>query len=314
MSYIAKIRLFVRVVELGTLSAAGHDQRLTPAVASNRILDLEKQLGIRLFNRTTRTLSPTEAGRLYYESAKRIIEAVHEGEAVVADLSRYPKGVLRVTAPLGIGRRLIASGVPDFHEKYPGIEVQLRLSDHSIDVFHEGADVAFGLGTFSNSSLLMRGIVNCTRVLCAAPEYLSRRGIPVTPSALVEERHHCLLLRYPGSTEHVWLLESRDRPVKLRVWGPYDCDDGDVLTDWALEGCGIVNKPFFEVKAHLESGRLVEILKEAPPIPALLAAFYPHKRLQDPKARLLIDFMAKRCKHLIDALLEGNTCKRGKVW
>jgi DNA-binding transcriptional LysR family regulator len=304
MSYLDNVRVFVRVVELGTLSAAGRDQRVTPAVASNRIKELERHLGVRLFNRTTRKLSPTEHGRVFYQGAVKIIEAVNEAESAIADLSRNPKGSLRITAPLGIGRRLIAPGIPEFHDKYPDIEVRLRLSDHNVDILSEGVDVAFKLGVLEDSNLRMRGILNCERVICAAPAYLDRRGIPSTPDALIEDKHDCLLLRYPGSKEYFWTLQTPEGPRKLEIAGPYDSDDGDVLTQWALEGRGVINKPLFEVKQYLNDGKLVELLKDTPPASVQLAAIYPHKRFQDPKVRLMIDFMAERCQRLISKMLE----------
>lgn len=306
MSYLDNVRVFVRVVELGTLSAAGRDQRVTPAVASNRVKELERHLGVRLFNRTTRKLSPTEHGRVFYDGAVKIIEAVNEAEAAIADLSRNPKGSLRITAPLGIGRRLIAPGVPEFHDRYRDIEVRLRLSDHNIDILSEGVDVAFKLGVLEDSNLRMRGILNCERVLCAAPAYLEQRGMPADADALIADRHDCLLLRYPGSKEYYWTLQTAGGARKFEVGGPYDSDDGDVLTQWALEGRGIINKPLFEVKHHLDDGTLTEILQETPPTPVQLAAIYPHKRFQDPKVRLMIDFMAERCQRLIGRILAGG--------
>lgn len=304
MSYLDNVRVFVRVVELGTLSSAGRDQRVTPAVASNRIKELERHLGVRLFNRTTRKLSPTEHGRVFYQGAVKIIEAVNEAESAIADLSHNPKGSLRITAPLGIGRRLIASGIPEFHDKYPDIEVRLRLSDHNVDILSEGVDVAFKLGVLEDSNLRMRGILNCQRVVCAAPAYLEKRGTPTTPDALIDDKHDCLLLRYPGSKEYYWNLQMPDGIRKFEIGGPYDSDDGDVLTQWALEGRGIINKPLFEVKSYLNDGTLVEILKDTPPAGVQLAAIYPHKRFQDPKVRLMIDFMAERCQRLIGKMLE----------
>jgi DNA-binding transcriptional LysR family regulator len=304
MSYLDNLRVFVRVVELGNLSAAGRDQRASPAVASNRIKELERHLGVRLFNRTTRKLTPTEHGRVFYEGAVKIIEAINEAEAAIADLSQKPKGAIRITAPLGIGRRLIASGIPEFHDKYPDIEVRLRLSDHNVDIMSEGVDVAFKLGILEDSNLRMRGIMNCERVICASPDYLERRGTPLTPDDLIAEHHDCLLLRYPGSKEYFWTLQMPEGTRKLEVSGPYDSDDGDVLTQWALEGRGIINKPLFEVKSHLNEGTLQAILSDTPPASIQLAAIYPHKRFQDPKVRLMIDFMTERCQRLVSAMLE----------
>jgi DNA-binding transcriptional LysR family regulator len=303
MSYLDNVRVFVRVVELGTLSAAGRDQRVTPAVASNRIKELERHMGVRLFNRTTRKLTPTEHGRVFYDGAVKILEAVNEAENAIADLSRNPKGALKITAPLGIGRRLIASGIPEFHDKYPDIEVRLRLSDHNVDILSEGVDVAFKLGILEDSNLRMRGIMNCERVVCGAPAYFEQRGVPQTPDELIANKHDCLLLRYPGSKEYFWTLQTPEGIRKFEVTGPYDSDDGDVLTQWALDGRGIINKPLFEVKSHINSGELVPILASTPPLGVQLAAIYPHKRFQDPKVRLMIDYMAERCQRLIGKML-----------
>jgi DNA-binding transcriptional LysR family regulator len=306
MAYLDNIAVFVRVVELGNLSAAGRDMRISPAVASNRIKELEKHLGVRLFNRTTRQLMPTEHGTVFYAGAKQVLEAITEAEAAVSALSGQPRGTIRVTAPLGLGRRLIASGIPDFHDKYPDIEVRLRLSDHDVDMMKEGIDVAFRLGLLEDSSLRMRGLMDCERVLVAAPAYLEARGEPKEPKELIANKHDCLMLRYPGMREHFWTLKTPSGPTKFEVRGPFDSDDGDVLTGWALAGRGIINKPRFEVEPFIRDGRLKVIMPDTPPTPVQLAAVYPHKKLQDPKVRLLLDFMAERCQRLIKDLLAGR--------
>ncbi|MCF6121460.1 LysR family transcriptional regulator [Mesorhizobium muleiense] len=306
MAYLDNISVFVRVVELGNLSAAGRDMRISPAVASNRIKELEKHLGVRLFNRTTRQLMPTEHGTVFYSGAKQVLEAITEAEAAVSALSGQPRGTIKVTAPLGLGRRLVASGIPDFHDKYPDIEVRLRLSDHNVDIMKEGIDVAFRLGIIEDSSLRMRGIMECERVLVAAPKYLETRGEPTEPQELIASKHDCLMLRYAGAREYVWTLQTADGPRKFEVHGPYDTDDGDVLTGWALSGRGIINKPRFEVEPFIRDRRLKVILPDTPPTPVQFAAVYPHKKLQDPKVRLLLDFMAERCQRLIKEILAGK--------
>lgn len=303
MAYIDNISVFVRVVELGSLSAAGRDMRISPAVASNRVKELERYLGVRLLNRTTRQLTPTEHGRVFYDGAKKVLDSVDEAEAAVAALSGQPRGTIRVTAPLGLGKRLIASGIPEFRERYPQIEVRLRLSDHKVDLMRESIDVAFKLGLLENSSLRMRGIMDCERVLAAAPEYIERRGEPETPEALVEDEHDCLMLRFPGVIEYFWTLKTSEGPKKFEVRGPFDTDDGDVITEWALAGHGIINKPRFEIEPFIRDGRLKVILPNNPPVPVKLAALYPHKNLQDPKVRLLVDYMAERCQRMIREIL-----------
>ena len=306
MAYLDNIAVFVRVVELGNLSAAGRDMRISPAVASNRIKELEKHLGVRLFNRTTRQLKPTEHGRAFYDGAKKVLDSVAEAEAAVAAISGQPRGTIRVTAPLGRGRRLIASGIPEFRDRYPDIEVRLRLSDHNVDIMREGIDVAFRLGVLEDSSLKRRGIMECERVLVAAPAYLEKRGEPANPDQLVSERHDCLMLRFPGAREHYWTLNTPEGPRRFEVSGPFDSDDGDVITGWALAGRGITLKPRFDVEPFIRDGRLKIVMPDYPPLPVQLAAVYPHKNYQDPKVRLLLDFMAERCQRMIREIMAGR--------
>ncbi|WP_297769034.1 LysR family transcriptional regulator [uncultured Roseovarius sp.] len=293
MQYIESLRVFTRVVELGSITAGGRDLRLTPAVASKRIKELEKRLGVRLFNRTTRSLTPTEVGRLFYDEAHKILASVTDAEATVASLSAKPRGVIRVTAPLGVGRRIIAPLVPDFVAAFPDVQVQMRLSDRTVDLLGERMDVAFFIGVPKESNLKLRKIADCTRILCAAPSYLDRHGTPQEPDDLLSDGHNCLLLRYPRSPEYFWVLNTGDGPRKLEVSGHFDADDSDVLTDWTLAGHGIANKPKFDVAAHLADGRLVEVLPDTPPRPSLFGCLYPHRKLQDPKIRKFVAFMAE---------------------
>jgi DNA-binding transcriptional LysR family regulator len=188
MSYVNNIRMFVRVYELGSMSAAARDQRTSPAVASARISELEKHLGVRLFSRTTRSLQPTENGRIFYDGARRVLEAIDDAESAVMDVTQNPRGTIFIAAPLGIGRRLIAPRVPAFKDQYPQIDVRLRLSDRGIDVVAEGIDVAFHLGLLEDSTLKVRTIADCPRLLCAAPAYIDRRGMPADGEALVRDR------------------------------------------------------------------------------------------------------------------------------
>jgi DNA-binding transcriptional LysR family regulator len=296
MNNINNIRMFVRVYELENMSAAARDLRVSAAVASSRIGELEKTLNVRLFTRTTRSIQPTEQGRIFYDKAVAILDAVDEAEAAVHEITLTPRGSLFVAAPLGVGRRLIAPHVAAFQDAYPEVYVRLRLSDRKIDLTTEGLDVAFVLGNPPDSAHRIRVISECPRVICAAPEYIERRGAPARGFDLINDEHDCLLLRFPGSTEFRWTLETSDGPQSFAVSGPVSCDDGDVLTQWALDGRGIVNKPVFDVAHHLATGRLVPVCQKTPPPKAQLAVLFPHKRNQDPKTRLFIDFMVERIK------------------
>lgn len=294
MSYVDNIRTFVRVFELGSMSAAARDQRISPAVASARIQQLEAHLNIRLFQRTTRAMNPTEQGNLFYEGARRILEAIQEAEDEVMATTLSPRGSIHVAAPLGVGRRLIAPQVPAFKNQYPLIDLRLRLSDRRLDLTAEALDLAFFLGVPEDSNLQQRKIADCPRLLCAAPAYLEARGAPKVPEDLLNGNHDCLNLRFPGATEFRWTLQTGEGLRRFAVNGPFESDDGDVLTDWALAGHGIILKPVFEVADHLRAGRLRQILPDTPPQPIKMVMLYADRRMQDPKVRLFIDFMGSR--------------------
>ncbi|MDK3072298.1 LysR family transcriptional regulator [Sedimentitalea sp. JM2-8] len=304
MSYLDNIRTFVRVYELGSMSAAGRDLRISPAVTSARISQLEDHLNVRLFQRTTRNLTPTEQGRAFYAGACVVLDAVEEAEAQVVNLTENPRGSLFVAAPLGVGRRLVAPQVPEFLDQYPQIDMRLRLTDRSVDLTTEGLDLAFFLGQPEDSNLRIRKIADCQRVMVAAPAYLAARGMPESGADLVKDKHECLNLRYPGATEFQWRLMTPDGPQRFAVSGRYECDDGDVLTDWALGGQGIAMKPVFEVADHMRTGALVPVAQSTPPTGVQMACLYTHRRHQDPKTRLFMDFIADRV---------GDTVKRAEA-
>ena len=303
MSYFDNIKTFLRVYELGSMSAAARDQRISPAVASSRISQLEEHLGVRLFQRTTRMLNATEQGKIFYKGACQIVSSVDEAEAAVSDVTKTPRGSIYVAAPLGMGRRLVAPAVPLFRAAYPQIDVRLRLSDRKLDLAAEGLDVAFFLGVPEDSTLRMRKVTDCERVLCAAPGYLETRGMPQSPAELNTSAHDCLNLRYPGAPEFQWPLQTAVGVRRFAVSGSFESDDGDVLTTWAEQGHGIVLKPYFEVATQLREGTLVPVLEDTPPVPVQMACLYSHRRHQDPKVRLFIDFVVA---HIETALRESK--------
>jgi DNA-binding transcriptional LysR family regulator len=294
MSYLDNIRTFVRVYELGSMSAAGRDLRLSPAVTSSRISQLEEHLSVRLFQRTTRSLTPTEQGKAFYGGASEILEAVQSAEAQVVNITDNPKGSLYVAAPLGVGRRLIAPLVPGFLAQYPEVKIRLRLTDRKVDLTTEGLDLAFFLGQPEDSNLRIRKIADVDRILCASPEYIAARGNPASGAELVSQGHECLNLRFPGATEFQWRLTTPEGPKRFRITGRYESDDGDVLTDWALSGNGIAMKPIFEVADLVKAGRLVPVATQTPPEPIQMACLYTHRRRQDPKTRLFMEYVISR--------------------
>ena len=294
MSYLDNIRTFVRVYELGSMSAAGRDLRISPAVTSSRISQLEEHLSVRLFQRTTRNLTPTEQGKAFYGGACEVLDAVENAEAHVVNITDNPKGSLFVAAPLGVGRRLIAPQVPAFLAEYPEVSVRLRLTDRKVDLTTEGLDLAFFLGQPEDSNLRIRKIADVGRVMCAAPSYIAKHGLPANGDELINDKHECLILRCPGATEFQWKLQTAEGPKRFPVAGRYESDDGDVLTDWALAGHGIALKPIFEIADHLLAGRLVPVAFDNQPEPIQMACLFTHRRRQDPKTRLFMEFVIAR--------------------
>ncbi len=276
MTSLENMRIFMRSVELGSFSAAGRALRMSSAVVSYRMQTLEAELGCQLLVRTTRRMNLTERGRVFYERCLDVVEAVERAEASVAEIAGGLRGPLRVTAPLGLGRRIVAPLARTFRSIHPKVEVRMRLSDHLLDLVGESIDVALRMARFDDSSFTIRKIADVERVLCAAPAYLAAHGTPESPDDLFT--HHCLLLRYPGAQQFRWTLLMDGDPATFPVSGPLDADDGDVLTHWAIEGQGIVLKPIFEVAELLSEGRLVPVLPACPPIPVTLAALYPTRR------------------------------------
>ena len=297
MAILENINVFIRCVELGSFSSAGRSLGLSAAVVSHRIKMLEQHLGCRLFHRTTRQMRLTEQGGVFHERCVEIREAVERAEASVVDASNTPRGSLKITAPLGLGRCVVTPLVARFRMEYPLIDVRLRLSDYLVDILMESIDIALRMAVMEDSSLTMRKIADVERVLVGSPEYLARRGRPSRPDDLFN--HECLLLRFPGGQQVRWTLREADNARQLPVFGAADADDGDVLTQWALLGMGIALKPIFEIAEHLKSGALEPVLTDFPPAPLTLGVLYPYPRAMPGKVRAFADMLVPETRAFI---------------
>ena len=308
MFSLENVRIFMRAVETGSFSAAGRMLRLSPSVVSYRIQLLEETVGGRLLTRTTRSMHLTEAGQIFFDHCREVMDAVDRAEASVAQHGGVsPRGHLQITAPLGLGRSAVAPMVARYRELQPNTEVRLRLTDHILDLVKEGVDLAVRIARMDDSSFTLRKIADIGRVLCAAPSYLERRGTPKDAGDLLN--HDCLLLRFPGSQQFRWTLETKGETATLPVSGPIDADDGDVLTQWALDGLGIVMKPLYEVAPHVAAGRLKIILPESQPSAVILGVLFPTRRMLPPRTKAFIDLAVEHLrKHVMErlALVEGK--------
>ena len=239
MAYVDMLKTFVRVYELGSMSAAARDLRVSAAVSSSRISDLEKSLGVRLFNRTTRSLRATAHGELFYKGAIKILDTIREVEGGIAEITAHPKGTLFISAPLALGKRLVAPLIPGFKTEYPDINVRLRLSDRKVDIAQEGLDAAFVLGPLPDSDMRVRAIHEFERVLVASPAYIKKHGMPATGDEIIAEAHKCLLLRYPGATEFYWNLFVDGEIRGFHPEASLKAMNGDVPDRLGAGRCGI---------------------------------------------------------------------------
>jgi DNA-binding transcriptional LysR family regulator len=237
-------------------------------------------------------VNPTEEGRLYYEHCLRIVAEISEVERKLAEKKDSPSGVLRISAPTVMGRRWIAPLIPQFRDLFPEVEIRLQLTDRVADLVEEQVDVALRRGYLQDSSLITRRVAPDFRVACASPDYLARHGTPRTPADL--KAHDCLLLRFPGSRRYQWQFMEDGVPQNFAVAGPIDSNNSHTLIDWALAGAGVVMKSVWDLADEIESGGLVPFLTAHSPPGLAIHALAPPHRMQPPKSRAFINFVAER--------------------
>ena len=291
MDSVAGMRILVRVVDSGSFSAAARQLGVAPSSVSRQINDLEEDLGARLFARTTRKLSLTEAGHLFYERASSIINEVDEARLALSQLGS-PSGILRVTVPSGIGRELVATAVPAFLEKYPAIRIVLSMTDRIEDLVEVGIDVAIRVGRQQDSSFKARKIGESKRIVCASPAYLKKAGPPKSPEDL--ENHNCITWRdHPG--HNTWVFRGPKRDSKVRVSGSFFAKSADAIVAATVAGLGISLLPDWNMGIELRDQRLRIVLAdyEAKPAASPIYAVHAHQRHVPPKIRVFLDFLVE---------------------
>ena len=277
---------FVAVAETNSFTGAANKLKTSVAQISRRVSALEERLAVKLLHRTTRKVSLTEAGQLYYQQCKHLVEGLELAELAVTQMQAEPKGVLKVTAPVTYGEMNLAPLLHQFLEKYPQVNLDLILTNQKLDLIEQGVDVAIRLGRLQDSSLIAKRLSSRQLYVCATPDYLSRYGVPHTLSEL--NRHQCLV----GTYDH-WRFKVEGQARTLKVTGRIACNSGFVLLDAALKGMGLTQLPDYYVMEHLENGRLVEVLSNLKDDREGVWALYPENRLLSPKVRLMLDYLAE---------------------
>ncbi|MGU3457096.1 LysR family transcriptional regulator [Brevundimonas sp. M1A4_2e] len=282
---LAEYEIFVRALEEGSLSAAARRLDLSPAVASRRLARLEDRLGVRLIERTSRRLAPTEAGRLVYDRAAQLLEGVEDLEAVVSRRTTQARGLLRVSAPTSFGRRLAPLLAP-FLEAQPRLTLELNLTDAFVDLMAEDVDVAVRIGSYEAADPLMHRLAPNRRVLCASPAYLAEHGAPQT---LDDLRRHAQLAADNQST---WRLEGPEGPVVFRARSRVRTNSSEVARELALAGLGVALRSTWDVGDELRDGRLKVVLPQyAGSSDVAIFALTAGRARAETRVRAFIDFL-----------------------
>jgi len=291
MDKLDAMNAFAKVVATGSFAEAGRQLGMTRSAISKAVMELETQLAVRLLDRTTRQVSPTEAGLAYYERCVSILADVHETEERVSRLHDEPRGVLKINAPTSFGTLHLAPAVADFMRAYPDVKIEMTLDDRFIDPIAEGVDVTVRIGLLADSSLIARRLAPARVVLAASPAYLEEHGEPSEPSELT--RHDCLTYGHWASVQH-WRLRDGDRLITVPVTSKMCCNNGEILGAAAVAGLGIVSLPTFIIGPDIAAGRLRVVLPAYAPGDLTVSALYAPNRYLAAKTRVFIDFLVAR--------------------
>lgn len=298
MNQVSELAFFIQLIRSGSLAATARELNLTPPAVSKRLAHLEQRLGVRLLNRTTRSISLTGEGELYLLNAQRILGEIEEMERQVSSSRAAPKGLLRVNAPLGFGRAYVGPAISSFVKRYPDVEVQLQLTDRPINLPNDAIDVAIRFGELPDSRLIARRIATNRRLLCASPAYLQAFGRPETPKDLM--RHNCIVLRQNDAAFGVWRLSRGKQSESIKVRGSLSTNEGEVALNWALEGHGILMRAEWDLAKYLRSGRLEEVLADYETPPADIYAVYLERLNLSAKVSFFVDHLREVFQRGVD--------------
>ncbi|NRD75645.1 LysR family transcriptional regulator [Shewanella sp. VB17] len=277
---------FVAVAETESFTQAAQRLGISTAQVSRQVSALEIRLATKLFHRTTRKVSTTEVGRIYYQHCRQVLDGLEEAERVITNLQSSPRGTLKITAPVTYGEKTLAPLINDFIAQYPELEVKINLTNQKIDLIDEGYDLAIRLGQLEDSTMMAKKLSTRTLYVCASPRYIDTFGIPHSLSEL--NQHNCLL----GTIDY-WRFQENGKTRNIRVKGSLNCNSGHALVDAALKGIGIIQLPDYYIIPYLADGRLVPLLENNSQPDAGIWALYPHNRHLSPKVRMLLDYLSE---------------------
>jgi DNA-binding transcriptional LysR family regulator len=291
MDRFGAMRLFTRVVDRRSFTQAAHDLDVPRSTATQVIRQLEERLGVRLLQRTTRTVRPTLDGEAYYRRCIAILDDIEDAEGAFSGAA--PRGLLRVEVQGTLARHFLTPGLPAFFERYPDIEIAMSESERWVDIVREGVDCVLRYGALPDSDLVARGVARLERITCAAPSYLDRHGRPVAPEDLAG--HRAVGLR-SITTGALWPFEflQGDGLISIEVAAPFSVTGAESFLDGVRHGLGLAQLPLFHVERDLAEGRLERVLADWPVPPGPVSVLYPRNRQLSPRVRVFIDWIVQQ--------------------
>ena len=293
MDDLKRMVIFSHVVKAESFSAAARRLGIAKSAVSKHISILERNLGVRLLNRSTRKLSLTDIGDIYYQRCAKIVEAVDEAANCITPLQDKLSGALRISSPVSFGVKHVVPLIYSFLQIHPSLKAEIQLDDNIIDMVQEGIDVAIRVGWLPDSSLRARKLRDAPRLLCAAPKYLEKMGTPKTPDEL--SGHEWIIFTLLPTPSHCTFTKNGKKET-VQVKGRIKVNNGNAVRTLLLEGAGIFSLPDFLIKEDFEAGRLVHLLPDYDISDVGIYAVYQDQRLQPAKIRAFIDFLAENIK------------------
>jgi DNA-binding transcriptional LysR family regulator len=300
MDDLRRMVIFFHVVDSQSFSGAARQLGIARSAVSRHVSLLEKSIGVRLLNRTTRRLSLTEAGEAYYQSCARIVAEAEMATQRVCQLQDEPVGTLKVTAPSSLGDPLVTPLVREFMERYSALNVELLLDDQVVDMVREGIDVSIRVGWLDDSNFVARKLGEMTRLLCASPGYIEQHGRPKSPADLAQ--HDCIIFTQLPTPYH-WAFTKNKREERVQVKGRLKTNNAGAVRNAMLGGTGIGAVSSFLIGSEIKAGRLEHLLPDYECGTAGIYAVYQHRHYQQAKVRLFIDFIARQIKSRIKELI-----------
>ncbi|GGC75490.1 LysR family transcriptional regulator [Undibacterium terreum] len=297
MDIFKAMAIFIRVVDTGSLTAAAAERDLSPTMVGNHLQALEDHLGTRLINRTTRRQNLTEFGKAYYERCIEILSLVADADALALETQTSPKGRLRVTASATFGTERLIPALADYTARYPKVDLDVVITDAVVDLAEDGFEAAIRLGNLQSSDLIARPLAPYRLMICAAPNYLAKRGEPRRPADLAQ--HDCLAYTYSSrsewrSAQASWRMTGPEGEISVPISGRMQVDSAQGLRQAALAGMGIVMLPEIMLSKDIEDGHLVRLLPEYTPPARPLNLIYLRDHRMSPKLRSFVDFVVER--------------------